>query len=152
MIDTFDVGRVCVLSGIVIVIAAFLVAAFFPRGGRRVDHWWRWRSNSLVVGPGFSRPTAAQAMDERSSGSARRVGSTACSRRASASMRRAFSGSDTATVVPLILSGAVDGHAAAVQFHQVADDGQAQPQSAMLTRHRAVLLREPLEDMRQEGR
>jgi hypothetical protein len=40
MMDTFDVAAFS--TGIVIVVAACLVAAFYPaRRARRWNHWWR---------------------------------------------------------------------------------------------------------------
>ena len=51
---------------------------------------------------------------------------------------------------PVPLAGALGAHGAAVEIDDVADDGQTQAEPAELPRRRRVLLREAIEDVRQE--
>jgi hypothetical protein len=54
--------------------------------------------------------------------------------------------------VPVPGPGAFNGHAATMEFYELADDGEAEPESVMCSRRREVGLSESLEDMWQERR
>ncbi len=65
---------------------------------------------------------------------------------------RTATGSDTVNVAPWSFPALATVTRAAVQLHEVADDGHAEAESAVLPRERAVRLGEALEHVRQERR
>ena len=64
--------------------------------------------------------------------------------------RAATSGNVTQNVAPLSGARALGANRAAVQIDDVANDGEAEAEAAEQSRRRAVLLREAIEDVRQE--